>query len=124
MWPFASVDPIPATETKRQLRDRFYKSDGDGQRRILRGLRKQCDSLGHDFGEVEAVFSSGGRKGADELGNRIAYHVRVCQRCGLREPISEEDARYKANMDAQHLALYRQHGYAGTELPMDCPPWP
>ena len=113
MWPFSS--PIEG-KTKEQLRAEYYRASGDGQRRIIRALRKQCAKLRHDFTEPQAVFSSGGMKGADELGNRIAFHIRKCQRCGLEQPVSEEDARYKAAMDASFLALIRQ--YRGPNAPM------
>lgn len=117
MWPFKKVDPIPATETWEQLRDRFYRADGDGQRAIMRGLKARCERLGHDLGEVKAVFSSQGRKGADELGNPIAYHARLCQRCGMRQPVSDEDAKYKEEMDAVVLAIFRQYHGSRAQIP-------
>ena len=123
MWPFTETyDP---SEKREHLRDRYYKADGDGQRRIICAIRKYCARHGHDLGEIKAVFSSQGRKGADELGNRIAYHMRECQRCGLRYPVSEEDAKYKGDMDAVTLALLRQYHGSNAQIPenFESPSW-
>ena len=78
-----------------------------------------CKLLGHDIEgqKIEAVFSSGGRKGADELGNRIAYHMRECKRCHRRQPVSEEDARYQADMNANIQA--QMVPYWGSKKPYD-----
>lgn len=65
-----------------------------------------CRCVGHHIeGQpIKPVGSSMGTKMVDECGKPlswpIAYHMRVCKRCGREQPISEDDAqRRKAIMD-------------------------
>ena len=65
-----------------------------------------CRIIGHNIeGQpIKPVGSTMGTKMVDEFGmplaHPIAYHMRVCKRCGREQPISEDDAqRRKVIMD-------------------------
>lgn len=64
-----------------------------------------CRIVGHNTHDqpIRSVGSSRGRKMRDPDGtpleHPVAYHMRECKRCGRYQPVTEEDAILKREID-------------------------
>ena len=73
-----------------------------------------CRVFGHDIRDqpIRPVGSTMGRKMRDELGNPldwpVAYHMRICKRCGRYQPVTAEDAELQREISEKINAVMNQ----------------